>query len=73
MCTISLSSYKKNCLQQLRLTPDQAVSVGYKVSELDDARAVGHASVDCFIEKFSDLLDILPLQKVESIRDDEPD
>lgn len=53
-------------LQQLGLTPDQAVFVGHRVSELDGARAVGmqtvafnydkDASADYFIEKFSSLL-----------------
>jgi putative hydrolase of the HAD superfamily len=55
-------------LQQLGLTPDQAVFVGHRVSELDGARAVGmqtiafnydkDASADYFIEEFSDLLKV---------------
>ena len=55
-------------LQQLGLTPDQAVFVGHRVSELDGARAVGmqtiafnydkDASADFFIEKFCDLLKV---------------
>jgi putative hydrolase of the HAD superfamily len=53
-------------LQQLGLTPDQAVFVGHRASELTGAHAVGmqtiafnydeDASADFFIEKFSDLL-----------------
>ena len=53
-------------LQQLGLSPDQAIFVGHKVSELAGARAVGmqtvafnydkDAQADHFIEKFSDLL-----------------
>jgi putative hydrolase of the HAD superfamily len=55
-------------LQQLGLTPDQAVFVGHRASELAGAHAVGlrtvafnydkDARADYFIEKFSDLLDI---------------
>jgi putative hydrolase of the HAD superfamily len=55
-------------LHQLGLTPDQAIFVGHRVSELDGARAVGmqtvafnydkDASADYFIEKFSDLLKV---------------
>lgn len=58
----------KAALQQLGLTPDQAVFVGHRVSELDGARAVGmqtvafnydkDASADYFIEKISDLLEV---------------
>jgi putative hydrolase of the HAD superfamily len=53
-------------LEQLGLTPDQAVFVGHRASELAGARAVGmqtvafnydqDAEADCFIAKFSDLL-----------------
>lgn len=53
-------------LKQLGLTPDQAIFVGHRASELAGARAVGmqtvafnydkDAKADCFIEKFSDLL-----------------
>lgn len=53
-------------LKQLGVTPDQAVFVGHRISELDGARAVGmqtvafnydkDASADYFIEKFSSLL-----------------
>jgi putative hydrolase of the HAD superfamily len=53
-------------LQQLGLTPDQAVFVGHRASELAGARAIGiqtiafnydeDACADIFIEKFSDLL-----------------
>ena len=55
-------------LQQLGLTPDQAVFVGHRASELDGAQAVGmqtiafnydkDASADFYIEKFSDLLKV---------------
>jgi putative hydrolase of the HAD superfamily len=55
-------------LQQLGLSPDQAIFVGHKPSELDGARAVGMQTVafnydqdaraDHFIETFSDLLKI---------------
>lgn len=55
-------------LQQLGLTPAQAVFVGHKASELDGARAVGmrtiafnydpDARADYFIKRFSDLLDV---------------
>jgi len=55
-------------LQQLGLTPDQAVFVGHRASELRGARAAGmqtvafnydkDASADFFIEKFSDLLKV---------------
>lgn len=55
-------------LQQLGLSPDQAIFVGHKASELNGARAIGmqtvafnydqDASADRFIEKFSDLLKI---------------
>ena len=55
-------------LKQLGLTPDQAVFVGHRVSELEGARAVGMqtiafnydegASADFFIEKISDLLKV---------------
>ena len=53
-------------LQQLGLSPDQAIFVGHKASELAGAHAIGmqtvafnydkDASADHFIEKFSDLL-----------------
>jgi putative hydrolase of the HAD superfamily len=53
-------------LNQLGLTPDQAVFVGHRASELTGARLVGmrtiafnydaDASADYFIEKFADLL-----------------
>ena len=53
-------------LQQLGLSPDQAIFVGHKVSELAGAHTIGmqtvafnydkDASADHFIEKFSDLL-----------------
>jgi putative hydrolase of the HAD superfamily len=53
-------------LEQLGLTPDQAVFVGHRASELAGAQTVGmqtvafnydnDASADYFIEKFSDLL-----------------
>jgi putative hydrolase of the HAD superfamily len=53
-------------LKQLGVTPNQAVFVGHRVSELDGARAVGmqtvafnydkDASADYFIESFSSLL-----------------
>jgi FMN phosphatase YigB (HAD superfamily) len=53
-------------LQQLGVTPDQAVFVGHRASELAGARAVGlqtiafnydeDARADFFIDKFSDLL-----------------
>jgi len=55
-------------LQQLGLTPDQAVFVGHRAPELAGARAVGmqtvafnydkDASADYFVEKFSDLLKV---------------
>jgi len=55
-------------LAQLGLTPDQAVFVGHRASELAGARAVGmqtiafnydkDASADYFIEKFSDILHV---------------
>jgi putative hydrolase of the HAD superfamily len=55
-------------LQQLGLTPDQAIFVGHRVSELDGARTVGmqtvafnydkRACADHFIDKFSDLLKV---------------
>ena len=55
-------------LQQLGLTPGQAVFVGHRVSELAGAHAVGmqtvafnyekDASADFFIEKFPDLLKV---------------
>lgn len=55
-------------LQQLGLTPDQAVFVGHRASELAGARSVGmktvafnydqDASADFFIENFSDLLNL---------------
>jgi putative hydrolase of the HAD superfamily len=55
-------------LQQLGLTPDQAVFVGHRVSELAGARAVGmqtiafnydqDASADYFIGQFSDTLKV---------------
>jgi HAD superfamily hydrolase (TIGR01509 family) len=55
-------------LQQLRLSPDQAIFVGHKASELAGAQAIGmqtvafnydeDASANYFIEKFSDLLKI---------------
>ena len=55
-------------LKQLGLTPDRAVFVGHRASELAGARAVGmqtvafnydaDASADYFIEKFSDLLNV---------------
>ena len=55
-------------LQQLGVTPDQAVFVGHRASELAGARAVGmqtiafnydeNASADFFIQKFSDLLKV---------------
>jgi HAD superfamily hydrolase (TIGR01509 family) len=55
-------------LQQLGLTPDQAVFVGHRVSELAGARAVGmqtiafnydqDASADYFIGQFSDILKV---------------
>ena len=53
-------------LQQLGVTPDQAVFVGHRASELAGARAIGmrtiafnydeDASADFFIERFTDLL-----------------
>lgn len=53
-------------LQQLGLSPNQAIFVGHKASELNGARAIGmptvafnydeDATADRFIEKFSDLL-----------------
>jgi HAD superfamily hydrolase (TIGR01549 family) len=55
-------------LKHLGLTPDQAVFVGHRVSELDGAHAVGMhtvafnydagANADYFIENFSDLLNV---------------
>lgn len=55
-------------LCQLGLTPDQAVFVGHRTSELDGARAVGmqtiafnydqDASADFYIETFADLLNV---------------
>jgi len=55
-------------LRQLGLTPDQAVFVGHRASELTGARSVGmktvafnydkDASADFFIGKFSDLLHV---------------
>jgi putative hydrolase of the HAD superfamily len=55
-------------LAQLGLTPDQAVFIGHRASELAGARSVGmqtiafnydkDVSADVFIEKFSDLLQI---------------
>jgi putative hydrolase of the HAD superfamily len=54
-------------LQQLGLTATEAVFVGHKATELEGARAVGMRTVafnyeemaqaDCFIQKFSELLD----------------
>ena len=55
-------------LNQLGITPDQAIFVGHRASELSGARDVGmltvafnhdkDASADIFVEKFSDLLTI---------------
>ncbi len=55
-------------LQQLGLTPDQAIFVGHKSSELEGARNVGmntvafnydpDAKADIYIEKFSELADL---------------
>jgi putative hydrolase of the HAD superfamily len=69
------------CLQQLGLTPDQAVFVGHKASELEGARAIGmqtiafnyeqDAGAGHFVERFADLLDVLHLQEVKETPDDE--
>lgn len=55
-------------LQQLGLTAQEAIFVGHKASELEGARQVGmktvafnydqNAEADCYIENFSELLDL---------------
>lgn len=69
-------------LQQLGLTPYQAVFVGHKASELEGARAIGmktiafnpdrDASADYFIETFPDLLKVPIILDQQQVGKGEP-